>query len=144
MFNTGNSGLRYLVFWGMYTYVHCSVLSLNEVGPPPLRPALIWLTRGSHLRATCEAFVTRIEICDIVKSVLDHLVIPFCMKLLIAWFSVVQRSNCSHELFILQFGGHLDPLTVVTFCWSVCDRNQNVWSAKCVLDRLIVPFWGSW
>ena len=69
-------------------------------------PVLIWLTRGSHLHVTCEAFVTRIKIYDIVKSVLDHL---------IAWFSVVQRSNCSHEFFILQFGGYLDPLTVVTY-----------------------------
>ena len=29
-------------------------------------------------------------------------------------------------------------------CWSVCDRDQNVWSGKSALDRLIVPFWGSW
>ena len=29
-------------------------------------------------------------------------------------------------------------------CRSVCDRNQVFWSAKSVLDRLIIPFWGSW
>ena len=95
----------------MYTALYFHSMKLV----PPLRPALIWLTRGSHLHATCEAFVSRIGICDIVKSVLDHLIILFCMKLLIAWFSVVQRPNCSHEFFILQFGGHLNPLTVVTY-----------------------------
>ena len=29
-------------------------------------------------------------------------------------------------------------------CRSICDHDQVFWSAKSVLDRLIVPFWGSW
>ena len=29
-------------------------------------------------------------------------------------------------------------------CWSNCNRDQGFWSAKSVLDHLIVPFWGSW
>ena len=29
-------------------------------------------------------------------------------------------------------------------CWSVCEREQDFWSAKSVLDHLIVSFWGFW
>ena len=29
-------------------------------------------------------------------------------------------------------------------CRSVCDHDQIFWLATSVLDRLIVPFWGSW
>ena len=28
-------------------------------------------------------------------------------------------------------------------CWCICNHDQVFWSAKSVLDHLIVPFWGS-
>ena len=53
-----------------------------------------------------------------------------------------ERDNQAHILTIMipvTRGSHLH----VT-CRSVCDHNQVFWSAKSVVDHLIVPFWGSW
>ena len=54
-------------------------------------------------------FGSRLLIVENCVWLLDHSLLNF----LIAWFRVVQRSDCTHVFLIrwfVQFGGHLDPL----------------------------------
>ena len=52
---------------------------------------------------------SRLLVVENCAWLLDHSLLNF----LIAWFRVVQRSDCTHVFLIrwfVQFGGHLDPL----------------------------------
>jgi len=50
----------------------------------------------------------------------------------------VYRRHTSHHAATTR-GSHIHVA-----CRSVCDRDQEFWSVKIVLDRLIAPFQGSW
>ena len=77
-----------------------------------------------HMQRRSTALVSGYFLCHLLKCLwlgsgllivencswlLDHSLLNF----LIAWFRVVQRSDCTHVFLIrwfVQFGGHLDPL----------------------------------
>jgi len=71
-----------------------------------------------------------VDVC-IVLLVTQHRTYLHCVKL---------TSWCvSHY----QCGAARDGHLLVTYR-SVCDRDQELWSVKTVLDHLTIPFWSSW
>ena len=57
-----------------------------------------------------------------------------CLQPEIGW---VQASQLQFSSWILLHQGVVTYIYVA--CWSICDQDQNFWSAKSVLDRLISP-----